>query len=193
MTLKYAEIMERVSLTEAERGRIAEKLRREPARPRRRLSRILPAAACLAIVLAAGFFVWRQEPGEVTVAPEIIKCGSSEELSEVVGFEAEEPALPFEPESAAYAAIDGIAQMEFRSGKECAVYRVSRGAEDNSGDYTDYDSELELNIGDRAVTLRGFGGEYSLALWTESGFSYSLSLSVPLAAGEWEALFSGGA
>lgn len=193
MTLKYAEIMERVSLTDAGRERIAEKLRREAARPRRRLSRILPAAACLAIVLAAGFYVWRQGPDEVATVPGIIECESIGELSEAVGFEAEEPALPFEPESAAYAAVDGIAQMEFSSGEERAVYRVSRGAGDNSGDYTAYDSELGLDAGGRAVTLRGFGGEYSLALWTEGGFSYSLSLSVPLSAAGWEALLSDGA
>lgn len=192
MTLKYAEIMGRVSLTGAERKRIEEKLRREAGRPCR-LSRILPAAACLAIVLAAGFFIWQQEPENVTVAPGIIECASSGELSEAVGFEAEEPSLPFEPESVTYAAIGGIAQMDFRSGEERAVYRVSRGAEDNSGDYTVYDSELGLDIDGRAVTLRGFGEEYSLALWAEGGFSYSLSLSIPLSSDAWERLLSGSA
>ena len=43
-----------------------------------------------------------------------------------------------------------------------------------------------LNAGDSQITLKGDAQDsYTLALWSADGYSYSLSLTTPLAESEW--------
>ena len=50
----------------------------------------------------------------------------------------------------------------------------ARGEGDISGDFTEYEEVKEVNSEGRKVTLKGEAGRYSLALWEENGFSYSI-------------------
>ena len=52
--------------------------------------------------------------------------------------------------------------------------RKARGEGDISGDFTEYEEVKEVNSEGRKVTLKGEAGRYSLALWEENGFSYSI-------------------
>ena len=48
-----------------------------------------------------------------------------------------------------------------------AVYRKAAGNQDISGDYNVYDTVGETQAGGSAVTLKGNGGVYSLAVWSD--------------------------
>ena len=54
--------------------------------------------------------------------------------------------------------------------------RKARGSEDISGDYNQYDDIAETKVGDNTVTIKGSGGEFSLALWVSGDYSYSVSV-----------------
>ena len=63
--------------------------------------------------------------------------------------------------------------------------RKARGEGDISGDFTEYEEVKEVNSEGRKVTLKGEAGRYSLALWEENGFSYSIgALEKPMTKGE---------
>ncbi len=131
--------------------------------------------------------------GGVQVVPQIEEAPSLAELSRLVGFEVEEGfALPFEPEETAYCSYwNELAQIQYSGAGQTATYRQSAGTEDNSGDYTAYGDMAELAAGGLAVTLKGSGGVYVLAVWTDGSFSYSLGLSQGVTAEEWLTLLAG--
>ena len=64
----------------------------------------------------------------------------------------------------------------------------SPGTEDNSGDYNVYAQEETLEISGNAVTLKGGNGAYSLAIWTDGSYAYSISVTDPLSRDAFRAL-----
>ena len=94
--------------------------------------------------------------------------------------------LPFQPEQTTYLSYWGeLAQIQYTAGEASAVYRKSAGDQDNSGDYTPYSAQTQLQAGSRSVTLKGDDTGYVLALWSDGGFSYSIRLSLPLEPEAW--------
>ena len=191
MSKKYNSIMEEIKVSEEMHERVMagvrsaavseKKISRFPVR------RIVAVAAC-AVLLTAGAVALpliseRQENDPPTlISPEFTKCKSSAELSESVGFEVKDiaDALPFEPVSVEYTSLSGeLAEITYTGAEQSAVYRVSLGSEDNSGDYNAYDMVSEVNADDITVTLKGSKSGYSLAIWQSGGMSYSLALSCP--------------
>ena len=49
-------------------------------------------------------------------------------------------------------------------------------------------TELEAN--GTTVTLKGDAGQYTLAIWTDGSYSYSLSLTDGLSLSDWQTLIS---
>lgn len=49
-------------------------------------------------------------------------------------------------------------------------------------------TELEAN--GTTVTLKGYAGQYTLAIWTDGSYSYSLSLTDGLSLSDWQTLIS---
>lgn len=49
-------------------------------------------------------------------------------------------------------------------------------------------TELESN--GTTVTLKGDAGQYTLAIWTDGSYSYSLSLTDGLSLSDWQTLIS---
>lgn len=201
----YDEIMGKIEVTEEMRRRVLARIAAEdiaPVRPKvlrfPAWKKYLSAAACLILVIAgAAALPWlvRLLPpeGGVQVVPQIEEAPSLAELSRLVGFEVEEGfALPFEPEETAYCSYwNELAQIQYSGAGQTATYRQSAGTEDNSGDYTAYGDMAELAAGGLAVTLKGSGGVYVLAVWTDGSFSYSLGLSQGVTAEEWLTLLAG--
>lgn len=106
---------------------------------------------------------WREQP-------------SLEALSDAVGFPVALPQLPKGYEAVDYQDLSGsLAQVRFSNGTDTLLYRVSRGSEDNSGDYTVYPEEQSMTVGDTTVTCRGRDGAVFLALWTTGEYTCSLS------------------
>lgn len=207
MTLRraYDEIMDKVEVTEEMRRRVLARIAQAdiaPARPKvvrfPAWKKYLSAAACLILVIAGAAVLPRlvrlQPPDEhVQTVPKIEEAASLAGLSRLVGFEVEEGfALPFAPEEAAYCSYwNELAQVQYSGQGQTATYRQSAGAEDNSGDYTVYSDVTEITAGGLPVTLKGDGGTYVLAVWTDGTFSYSLRLSQGVPEAEWLAVLAG--
>lgn len=201
----YRELMEQVNLTPEARERILTNVQRadlspQPEKvvpfPRRRQTwrRWASLAACLVVVVAAVLAVpqLREQPDTappVQVLPPFRQVDSLDALSEAVGFPVTEVSkLPFDPVSTTYTAYDeGTAEITYTGpNDQTATYRQSLGTADNSGDYTLYkDTQV---IPENNATLKGQDQSYTLALWTDGTYTYSLRLSSALSADAWQAL-----
>lgn len=200
----YCELMEQVNLTPEARERILTNVQQADLSPqaekvvpfpRRRQTwrRWASLAACLAIV-AALFAVplLREQPDTappVQVLPPFRQVDSLDALSEAVGFPVTEVSkLPFDPVSTTYTAYDeGTAEITYTGpDDQAATYRQSLGTADNSGDYTLYEDTQV--VPENNATLKGQNQRYTLALWTDGTYTYSLRLSSALSADAWQAL-----
>lgn len=203
----YRELMEQVNLTPEARERILTNVQQADLSPqaekvvpfpRRRQTwrRWASLAACLAIV-AALFAVplLREQPDTappVQVLPPFRQVDSLDALSEAVGFPVTEVSkLPFDPVSTTYTAYDeGTAEITYTGpDDQTATYRQSLGTADNSGDYTLYEDTQVIPKNN--ATLKGQDQRYTLALWTDGTYTYSLRLSNGLSADAWQALLDG--
>lgn len=202
MTLKraYEEIMERIEVMPELRARILTRLRSAEPGPARKKSpavsrRFLAAAACLALLLTGAVLprLLRPDRSGVLAGAEIERCESAAALSQRLGFPlADVETLPFRAEETAYTAYWGqLGEITYRAGEETAVYRKSVGTADNSGDYTVYETETELETAGITATLKGGGDLYGLAIWSDGTYAYSLSLSTPRSADVWSDLLGG--
>lgn len=101
---------------------------------------------------------------------------SADELEQKVGFEIDNlNNLPFYAQKVTYTAYGKeLAEIRYSNKQRLLIYRKSPGAEDNSGDYTQYDFVQETLQGNRRITLKGNGQLYHLAIWQKYGYSYSL-------------------
>ena len=72
----------------------------------------------------------------------------------------------------------------------CRV-RKARGSEDISGDYNEYAETETVSVGGIDVLLKGDAGLVKLAVWTNDGYTYSVSAEAGLTADEMSALVSG--
>lgn len=204
----YRELMEQVNLTPEARERILTNVQQadlspQPEKvvpfPRRRQTwrRWASLAACLVVVVAVLVAVplLREQPDTappVQVLPPFRQVDSLDALSEAVGFPVTEVSkLPFDPVSTTYTAYDeGLAEITYTgSGGQTATYRQSLGTADNSGDDTLYEDTQV--VPENNATLKGQDQRYTLALWTDGTYTYSLRLSSALSADAWQALLDG--
>lgn len=210
MTKRYDALMERIKLSDEARERIMENIQEmelkgapalletsSAAGKKASFGRFLPLAACFLLVAAgalAGTRLLNQaEDPLVQVIPDIVECASAEELADTVGFAVNDiEALPFEAESRQYTSYwRELAQITYSGGGQSAVFRKSLGEEDNSGDYQLYDEVVETAFDGLTVTLKGGGGKYALAFWSDEGFAYSLRLSGGISEAAWARLIGG--
>lgn len=201
----YRELMEQVNLTPEARERILTNVQQadlssQPekvvpfSRRRQTWRRWASLAACLVVVMAVLVAVplLREQPDTappVQVLPPFRQVDSLDALSEAVGFPVTEvSSLPFAPVSTTYTAYDeGLAEITYTGpDSQTATYRQSLGSEDNSGDYNLYPDTQALP--EQNATLKGQDGLYTLALWTDDTYTYSLHLSSGLSADAWQAL-----
>ena len=205
MGKRYDEVMKHVEVTPEMRRRILRNIEQADlteAAPRKvvrspYLRRLATLAACLAVVFVGtltlpGLF---QNPDELHVLSPgdgIVQVSSVEELAERVGFEVSEwKDLPFQEEETTYIAYwQDMAEIVYSGEGQTAVYRKGTGSEDISGDYNVYESEVKISAGGTPVTLKGDGGAYSLAIWKDGDYAYSLSVSEGMPESGWEAIFN---
>ena len=205
----YRELMEQVNLTPEARERILTNVQQAdlspqpeqkivPFRPQKQTwRRWASLATCLVVVVAVLVAVplLREQPDTappVQVLPPFRQVDSLDALSEAVGFPVTEPAaLPFDPVNTAYTAYDeGTAEITYTGPDgQTATYRQSLGTADNSGDDTLYEDTQV--VPENNATLKGQGQSYTLALWTDGTYTYSLRLSSALSADAWQALLDG--
>lgn len=161
---------------------------------RRTVRNITAAAACIAILLVCTF-AWPKltGPGEletkesVSIVNGIVEIKSIAELSAAVGFPVNEvEGLPFTVEKEVYTSYWGeMAQIEYTGEGGTAVFRKGTGTNDVSGDYNVYSNVKEITVGSSMVTLKGNTDSFTLAVWTDGEYSYSLDISGGLSEDEW--------
>lgn len=200
MKKEYDEIMEHIEVTSEMRQRILQHIQEGniPAAPDGTLQfsslrKYLSVAACFVVLLAGAIALPRllnqggPEPPLVTVGQGIEEAASLQELSDLVGFEIdEEAALPFDVDKVSYFSYwNELAEIQYDGAGQSAIFRKSIGTEDNSGDYTEYGDIITIEVSGRSVTLKGYDGAYSLAVWLDGNYAYSLSLSKAVTEEEW--------
>ena len=199
---KYDEVMEKLEVTPEMRARILQNVETqmaEPCKKPNRLRRFAALAACLAILLVGAAALPKlisspvPEESETMLANGMVEVTSKEELSEAVGFPVKSAqSLPFFPQSIYYTSYWGeMAQIDYANGGSTACFRQSLGEEDNSGDWSEYPAQKSLTVNGCAVTLKGEADSYTLAIWQDGTYSYSLSLSAGQPASVWESIVEG--
>ena len=111
----------------------------------------------------------------------------NDELSAAVGFPVNEvEGRPFTVEKEVYISYWGeMAQIEYTGEGETVVFRKGTGTDDVSGDYNVYSSVKEIMAGANLVTLKGENNVFTLAVWTDGNYSYSLDIPKGLSEDEW--------
>ena len=210
---RYDEIMDHIKVTGDMRSRILENIEAENIAAERRrkqtgrtVTKLLSMAACLAVIIIAVSALRSpaqvspnddlqpnegDAPGFVQGGADIVEPDSAAALSAAVGFEVNDIDLPFTPEQKKYISYwHELAEIDYTGAGKTARYRKAAGTEDCSGDYNVYTDVTELEAGSITVTLKGDAGQYTLAIWTDGSYSYSLSLSDGLSLSDWQALMN---
>lgn len=150
------------------------------------VKKYLPLAACFALLLVSVLTLLHalmpDSSDNPILAPnnDIVKVSSIEELSNTVGYEVE---IPFVAEQIEYTAYwQEMAQISYTGEGQTLIYRKSVGEEDNSGDYTDYQNCIEVEINTISVQLKGNAETFNLAIWNANGYSYSIQVGKGLSA-----------
>lgn len=201
MTLnrKYDEVMEHIEVTPEMQSRILGNIKNIDFAEKKQakiirfpnIKRFAMLAACLAVMLVGTLILpnLRNITNEPPVSENnnIVEVSSVEELSETVGFEVVEPGnLPFEAKNIVYTAYWAeMAEIIYINDDQTAVFRKGIGSDDVSGDYNSYELTGEISVNDINATLKGNGETYTMAIWTDAEFSYSLSLSEGIGEAEW--------
>ena len=185
--MKYEQIMEKIEVTPEMRQRVLQNVEvAQGKKQRRMLRRLISLAACLMIVVCC-WYTWKprepqdQEQG-MLAASQIETADSLEALSEKTGLPlAELTGLPFAVEHTEYVSYwENVAEIQYFGSTDTLRYRKSQGMEDNSGDYNVYALNTEAEVSGNTVTLKGEDGAYTLAIWTDGQYAYSISVTAPL-------------
>ncbi len=208
MTLtKYDEVMKKIEVTPEMRARILQNAAAQcqPSGQKKNarvtaLRRFAALAACLAVLLVSAVTLPRlisqpsqKEEPETMIANGMLELSSRDELSAAVGFPVKAAmSLPFFPQEIHYTSYWGeMAQTDYANGSAGACLRQSVGTEDNSGDWNEYPAQQTITAADCTVTLKGEADSYTLAIWTDGDYSYSLSLSSGQPESVWQTIIKG--
>ena len=172
----------------------------------RTVTKLLSMAACLAVIIAVASALRSpaqvstsddlqtnegDTPGFVQGGADIVELDSAAALSAAVGFEVNDIDLPVTHKQTEYISYwHELAEIDYTGEGKTACYRKAAGTEDCSGDYNVYTDVTEFEAGSITVTLKGDAGQYTLAIWTDGSYSYSLSLSDGLSLSDWQALMN---
>lgn len=79
-----------------------------------------------------------------------------------------------ETEYAAY--WDEVAEISYIGENQILVFRKSAGTGDNSGDYSEYKNNPDIEINTTNVQIKGNDNIFYTANWEQNGYSYSIRL-----------------
>lgn len=155
------------------------------------MKKIIIGFLCAVIMISAAVFAscsnagTSSNPGtdksgmqtSVQIPNPLVNYGTIDEAKKAVGFNFMVPAaLPDGYEMKDITVIGKIiAQISYLKGDSKILYRTSKGNEDISGDYNDYNSVKTITAGNAEITVKGNGDGINLATWTRDGASFSLS------------------
>lgn len=138
-------------------------------------------AACLVLVVGTSFIFKLNQKNDIesaAVASPYQEVNSLQEASEIAGFDIKVPDSVGEYTNLLVNVIDGkVIEVRYLSSdrqKTGFYIRKSRGTDDISGDSNVYSLNITESIAGKDVNLRGNKENWSVATWTEDGFSYAL-------------------
>lgn len=172
-----------------------------PAEQKKKAMRFTPwvryasIAACAVLVIGVGIFAITQHSGNIIDTPaqseeadssDFVQSGNPyaeydtlEEAENTIGFEISVPDSYGGYTEPYYAVIEGkILEVQYYNGDDRGmIIRKSRGSEDISGDFNEYNTVTETEVNGNTVTIKGSGDGFRLALWVSGDYSYSVSVS----------------
>ena len=190
--MKYKEIMDKIEVTPEMRQRVLHNIETAPVKKKGLTRQLFTLAACLAIIVCC-WFAWKPKPSQeqgVLVTNQIETVEGLDALAAKTGIPMEAlTGLPFAVTQTEYTSYWGeLAEIQYFGESETLRYRKSQGTEDNSGDYNQYDQETALTLSGCSVTLKGSADGYTLAVWTDGTYAYSINSSTPLSLDAFQTL-----
>lgn len=200
MKKEYDEMMNKIKVTNEMQKRILNRIEEIDFKDNRKnvnFSKYLSVAACFLFLLIGIKVIPHIQNEEsnslIQDTSEITEYSSVDEVSEVVGFKVEDiKNLPFDIKTSTYTLYDNrMVSITYSNDTESAVFRKSKGHEDNSGDYNRYENVIEVEMNQLSVILKGNEAGYNLAIWTNGDYSYSLFISMDLSEIKWSNIILG--
>ncbi len=203
---KYNELMNQVVVTDEMKSRVlanldSSTLEEKPhIMPWHSYKKYVAIAASLVVLLVSAIAVPRilgmvhsHKPIVLSPTNGNTKLDTASQLSQAVGFSITDIAsLPFEVKQTTYTSYLGeLAEISYVGENQALTYRKSLGKEDNSGDYNVYTETRVASIDSKTITLKGNDGNYSLVVWTDGQYSYSLRADTGISEDELLGLING--
>lgn len=194
MSKSYHEIMEKIEVTDEMRTRILNNVSRQVSNTPHKvvtfphMRKMASIAACIALLLIGGTMMKNAfYPSFSDPNPELVggvygmeECKSLAELTQKAGFDIKnipETDIPFKVTTTTYLwCWNEFAQIVYEGTDNSLTYRKTRGTEDISGDYNQYEQILDKAVNGVDIMIKGNNDRYYLATWTTQDFSYSLSV-----------------
>lgn len=189
---KYNKIMDKIRITPEMHERIMSNINEtdfEIQKPKeiflKKYRRYISIAACFMIFIASIMYIQNivnMEKNQMQVVPDIVEYSSKSDLSSSVGFEVKDiKNIPFDVEEIQYISYwKDLAQIIYVGKDNSITFRMSKGNEEVSGDYNEYEETKTYTLDSNSITLKGSKGLYNLAIWKDDNFSYSLQLDVAM-------------
>lgn len=189
---KYNKIMDKIRITPEMHERIMSNINEtdfEIQKPKeiffKKYRRYISIAACLMIFIASIMYIQNivnMEKNQMQVVPDIVEYSSKSDLSSSVGFEVKDiKNIPFDVEEIQYISHwKDLAQIIYVGKDNSITFRMSKGNEEVSGDYNEYEETKTYTLDSNSITLKGSKGLYNLAIWKDDNFSYLLQLDVAM-------------
>ncbi len=121
-----------------------------------------------------------------------VKYETLKQATQAAGFELAVPAAANGSDSRVFQAIeDELLEVIYcKDEDEVARVRKAPGRENISGDYTVYPQVNAVTVSGIEVTMSGRDDKVSLAVWTDSGYTYAVSAADGISRGDMTALIS---
>lgn len=183
---KYNEIMENIKVTDEMHDRIMNNISNKDEtvnkkgyfKSYKRYASLAAGIVLLFVVGVLGPDFNYEDPNDnpVMVVADIAEYETIELLNESVVFDVEGlNELDFESSKVTYKSYMGeLAEITYESLNNSITYRISKGEEDNSGDYKQYSDIKKVAIDSLEVSLKGEAGLYNLAVWRDGNMTYSI-------------------
>ena len=192
---KYNKAMEHVTVSGDMKDRIIDNIKSGDLKKGKivrfpNVKKYVAFAACLAVILI-GVFIVSSQINKPKIVPEPLETGgvdgiygikeykNAKTLSEASGINIEDlNNLPFKVSETVYNDHENnLVEIVYSDANQNLYYRVSKGSEDNSGDYNEYSKVYTKDINGITVTLKGDKELIYLVLYEKDGCSYSIGAS----------------
>lgn len=194
MSRSYHEIMEKIEVTDEMRTRILNNVSEQVFKTPHKvvtllhLRKMASIAACIALLFIGGTMIKNAfYPSSPSPDQEMVggvygmeECKSLTELTQKAGFDIKnipETDIPFKVTTTTYLwCWNEFAQIVYEGTDNSLTYRKTKGTDDISGDYNQYDQVLDKVVNGIDVTIKGNNDKYYLVIWHTKDYSYSISL-----------------